>query len=130
MINAECTFDRNSCNWRNTSTSDFEWTLATLGRRPSNLPDKTFGAPVGYAYFDIFNVGGSRSNSVKMISPKVDGTGDSMCFSFWFAAFGAGETTSLKIVRVDGEYPKEGDKGKQGVLHSIRQGNMTSSNVL
>ena len=57
LVRAECTFDRDSCSWRNTSTGDFEWRLATLNRRPSNLPDKTFGAPVGYAYFDIFNSG-------------------------------------------------------------------------
>ena len=57
LVVAECTFDRDSCSWRNTSTGDFEWRMATLNRRPSNLPDKTFGAPVGYAYFDIFNSG-------------------------------------------------------------------------
>ena len=27
---AECTFDRDSCNWRNTSNGDFEWRMATL----------------------------------------------------------------------------------------------------
>ena len=57
LVRAECTFDRDSCSWKNTSTGDFEWRMATLNRRPSNLPDKTFGAPVGYAYFDIFNSG-------------------------------------------------------------------------
>ena len=31
--------------------------MATLTKRPANLPDKTYGAPVGYAYFDIFNTG-------------------------------------------------------------------------
>jgi len=101
LVVAECTFDRDSCSWRNTSTGDFEWRMATLNRRPSNLPDKTFGAPVGYAYFDIFN-SGSRQNRVKMISPTIPGgDSDSMCFSFWFAAFGAGETTSLRIYRRD-----------------------------
>jgi hypothetical protein len=39
---------------------NFDWRLATLTKRPANLPDKTYGAPVGYAYFDIFNTG-SRS---------------------------------------------------------------------
>jgi len=56
-VRAECTFDRDACSWRNSSNGDFEWRLATLARRPANLPDKTFGAPVGYAYFDIFNTG-------------------------------------------------------------------------
>ena len=61
-----------------------------LEEHPANLPDKTYGAPVDYAYFDIFNTG-SRSNVDKMISPTITadlGQGR-MCFSFWFAAFGA-----------------------------------------
>ena len=57
LTRAECTFDRNSCAWRNTSTGDFEWRMAAVARRPANLLDKTYGAPVGYAYFDIFNTG-------------------------------------------------------------------------
>ena len=31
--------------------------MAAVARRPANLLDKTYGAPVGYAYFDIFNTG-------------------------------------------------------------------------
>ena len=90
--------------------------MATLTKRPANLPDKTYGAPVGYAYFDIFNTGSrlsspfypcgmhprffSRSNRVKMISPTITASeSGKMCFSFWFAAFGAGDTTSLKIYK-------------------------------
>ena len=43
-----------------------------------------------------------RSNKVRMISPVVHkGHSDHMCFSFWFAAFGAGDTTSLRIYRQD-----------------------------
>ena len=39
-----------------------------------------------------------RSNKVKMISPVIPANNDGrMCFSFWFAAFGAGDTTSLRI---------------------------------
>ncbi|XP_040565755.1 MAM and LDL-receptor class A domain-containing protein 1 isoform X2 [Lepeophtheirus salmonis] len=101
LIKAECTFDRDACGWRNTSTGDFEWRLATLARRPANLPDKSFGAPVGYAYFDIFNTG-SKANSVRMSSPtilKKEITTDEVCFSFWYAAFGAGDTTSLKVLQ-------------------------------
>ena len=58
VVKGECSFDRNSCGWRNTSTAEnFDWRMATLTKRPANLPDKTYGAPVGYAYFDIFNTG-------------------------------------------------------------------------
>ena len=35
----------------------FDWAMATVTKRPANLQDKTYGAPVGYAYFDIFNTG-------------------------------------------------------------------------
>ena len=99
VVKGVCSFDRDSCGWRNTSTAEtFDWRMATLTKRPANLPDKTYGAPVGYAYFDIFNTG-SRSNVVKMISPTItaDPEQGRMCFSFWFAAFGAGDSTSLRI---------------------------------
>ena len=43
LIRAECTFDRDSCAWRNTTTGDFEWRMAAVARRPANLPDKTYG---------------------------------------------------------------------------------------
>lgn len=104
IVKGECTFDRDSCGWKNTTTADnFDWRMATLTKRPANLPDKTYGAPVGYAYFDIFNTG-SRSNRVKMISPTIPASNSGkMCFSFWFAAFGAGETTSLRIYKYDGD---------------------------
>jgi hypothetical protein len=39
---------------------------------------------------------------VKLISPTisaVEGLGSELCFSFWFAAFGAGDSTVLKIIR-------------------------------
>ena len=42
----------------------------------------------------------NRSNRVKMISPTITASeSGKMCFSFWFAAFGAGDTTSLKIYK-------------------------------
>lgn len=38
-----------------------------------------------------------------MISPTIPAVPEAgkMCFSFWFAAFGAGDTTSLKIYKYD-----------------------------
>ena len=37
-----------------------------------------------------------------MTSPTIkEGMADHLCFSFWFAAFGAGDTTSLRIYRQD-----------------------------
>ena len=51
--------------------------------------------------FNIFSFFG-RSNKVRMTSPTIKkGNADHLCFSFWFAAFGAGDTTSLRIYRQD-----------------------------
>ena len=42
----ECHFERDTCDWMNdTDTRGSSWRLATVSRRPSNLADKTFGAP-------------------------------------------------------------------------------------
>jgi hypothetical protein len=44
----ECRFERDTCDWYNDTTqekSSASWRLATVSRRPANLPDKTFGAP-------------------------------------------------------------------------------------
>lgn len=78
---AECTFDRDACNWKNSTTGNSRWQMASLARRPSNLPDKTYGAPVGYAFFDVFNTG-SKFQKVQMISPVVQDM-STVCLSFW-----------------------------------------------
>jgi hypothetical protein len=44
----ECRFERDTCDWYNDTIqekSSASWRLATVSRRPANLPDKTFGAP-------------------------------------------------------------------------------------
>lgn len=42
----ECRFERDMCGWNNgTDKATSSWRLATVTRRPANLPDKTFGAP-------------------------------------------------------------------------------------
>ena len=50
----------------------FDWRMATLTKRPANLPDKTYGAPVGYAYFDIFNTGSRCAINLKWSPCFVD----------------------------------------------------------
>jgi len=37
---------------------------------------------------------------------------DELCFSFWFAAFGAGESTSLRILREDRADKKDSDNNE------------------
>ncbi|KAI5707041.1 hypothetical protein M8J75_013844 [Diaphorina citri] len=102
----ECHFERDMCDWTNGTEgkpSAAAWRMATASRRPANLPDKTFGAPDGYIYFDLFNqiLG---SNMVRLVSPVIttnEGDSQLLCFSFWYAAFGAGESAILQIIRQD-----------------------------
>ncbi|PNF30522.1 hypothetical protein B7P43_G09951 [Cryptotermes secundus] len=108
----ECRFERDTCDWYNDTTQDkssASWRLATVSRRPANLPDKTFGAPEGYVYFDLFNqnVG---SNPVRLISPTISAVEErSLCFTFWFAVFGAGESAQLRVVRQDNSSSDNGE---------------------
>lgn len=51
MRPGECRFERDMCDWSNgTDKSPASWRMATVNRRPSNLPDKTFGAPGSKIY--------------------------------------------------------------------------------
>ncbi|XP_021968384.1 MAM and LDL-receptor class A domain-containing protein 1 isoform X2 [Folsomia candida] len=117
-VNAgECSFEKDLCTWRNTSSDrSFRWEMATITRRPANLPDKTFGAPVGYVYFDIFSQ--TQSPPVRLVS-AMPSTGDRVCFSFWYAAFGNGETTQLRVLVGEGsssnqKEPSAGDSAAEG----------------
>ncbi|XP_054280218.1 MAM and LDL-receptor class A domain-containing protein 1-like [Macrosteles quadrilineatus] len=98
----ECRFERDMCGWSNgTDKMASSWRLATVTRRPANLPDKTFGAPDGYIYYDLFNqiLG---SNMVQLVSPLITSGDDTqLCFSFWYAAFGAGDSAVLQVIRQD-----------------------------
>lgn len=55
---------------------------------------------VGYAYFDVFNQN-ARPQSLSLLSPPLDKSDDNapVCLSFWYAYFGASDTTRLKVVR-------------------------------
>ena len=62
---AECSFDKDPCQWRNdvnnTVRPDSDWRLATPSRRPANLADHTFGAS-SKSIFNFFNRRKSFSN--------------------------------------------------------------------
>lgn len=55
---------------------------------------------VGYAYFDVFNQN-ARPQSLSLLSPPLDKSEDNapVCICFWYAYFGASDTTRLKVVR-------------------------------
>ncbi|CAH1392773.1 unnamed protein product [Nezara viridula] len=98
----ECRFERDMCGWKNaTEKSSPSWRMATSTRRPANLADKTFGSPDGYIYYDLFNqmLG---SNMVRLASPLIQGSEEQqICLSFWYAAFGAGDSALMQVIRQD-----------------------------
>ncbi|XP_066995484.2 MAM and LDL-receptor class A domain-containing protein 1 [Anabrus simplex] len=99
----ECRFERDTCDWYNDTMekSNAAWRLATVSRRPANLPDKTFGAPEGYIYFDLFNQN-IGSNTARLVSATIPGSEErQICFTFWFAAFGSGDSAELRVIRQD-----------------------------
>jgi hypothetical protein len=67
----------------------------------------------GYVYFDLFNqnVG---SNPVRLISPTIKAVQEQfLCFTFWFAVFGAGESAQLRVVRQDNSSSDNGEPSPQ-----------------
>lgn len=55
----------------------------------------------GYIYYDLFNqiLG---SNMVQLVSPLITSGDDTqLCFSFWYAAFGAGDSAVMQVIRQD-----------------------------
>ena len=53
----------------------------------------------GYVFFDMFSLS-KLLRRARLESAALD-AGDPVCFSFWFAAFGQGESTVLRVIRVD-----------------------------
>lgn len=66
--------------------------------------DKTFGATGDFVFFDIFTTN-QKSTDVRLRSPVIQTSPDeeSVCFTFWFAAFGVEESTTLQIIKVNNE---------------------------
>lgn len=65
-----------------------------------SLPSLSLLPTVGYAYFDVFNQN-AQPQSLTLLSPPMDKNEDNnpICISFWYAYFGASDTTKLKVVR-------------------------------
>ena len=78
----------------------------------SSILVQGIGCVIFRDFFALKKVYFFRSNKVRMTSPTIkNGIADHLCFSFWFAAFGAGDTTSLRIYRQDvkGGEPNDND---------------------
>ncbi|KAG7208285.1 hypothetical protein KM043_014527 [Ampulex compressa] len=100
----DCSFEKGLCGWENMTSSDNDhgvtWQRAFLAHRPAQLLDKTFGATGDFVFFDIFTTN-KKSIEVQLRSPIIRASMDeeSVCFTFWFAAFGVEESTMLEIVQ-------------------------------
>ncbi|XP_034192105.2 MAM and LDL-receptor class A domain-containing protein 1 isoform X1 [Osmia lignaria lignaria] len=117
----DCSFEKGLCGWENITTSENErtvtWQRAFPAHRPAQLLDKTFGATGDFVFFDIFTTN-KQSTNVQLRSPVIQQSIDeeSVCFTFWFAAFGVEESTTLQIIKmnVDEEMNEENDGNDNG----------------
>ncbi|XP_026667146.1 MAM and LDL-receptor class A domain-containing protein 1-like [Ceratina calcarata] len=115
----DCSFERGLCGWENITSSENErtvtWQRAFLAHRPAQLLDKTFGATGDFVFFDIFTTN-KQSANVLLRSPVIQTSPDeeSICFTFWFAAFGVEESTTLQVIKMNVDEESGNDEnGKQ-----------------
>ncbi|XP_066601033.1 MAM and LDL-receptor class A domain-containing protein 1-like [Prorops nasuta] len=109
----DCSFEKDLCGWENITSSANDrtvmWQRAFLTHRPAQLLDKTFGTTGDFVFFDIFTTS-KKSSEVQLRSPLIETSPDeeSVCFSFWFAAFGVEESTTLRVIKVPAEESSNG----------------------
>ncbi|KAL7643743.1 UNVERIFIED_CONTAM: hypothetical protein RMT77_005749 [Armadillidium vulgare] len=97
----DCDFTRDACSYLNISTGGIDrWYYASITRRPSTLADHSYGGPVGYLYFDVFNVNNNPPR-VTLMSRIIERSVDSnpICLTFWFAPIGNDPDTKLTVNR-------------------------------
>ncbi|XP_014480797.1 PREDICTED: MAM and LDL-receptor class A domain-containing protein 1-like [Dinoponera quadriceps] len=104
----DCSFEKGLCGWENTTASDNDravmWQRAFQTHRPAQLLDRTFGATGDFVFFDIFT-NNKQSTTVQLRSPVISPLPDEefVCFTFWFAAFGVEESTTLRVIKAPAE---------------------------
>ncbi|XP_076183248.1 MAM and LDL-receptor class A domain-containing protein 1 isoform X1 [Ptiloglossa arizonensis] len=115
----DCSFEKGLCGWENITSSDNEravtWQRAFLAHRPAQLLDKTFGATGDFVFFDIFTTN-KKSTDVRLRSPIIQTSPDeeSVCFTFWFAAFGVEESTTLQVIKANIEDEQNDENESNG----------------
>ncbi|XP_067216660.1 MAM and LDL-receptor class A domain-containing protein 1-like isoform X2 [Linepithema humile] len=114
----DCSFEKGLCGWENTTASDNDrsvmWQRAFLAHRPAQLLDRTFGATGDFVFFDIFTTN-KQSTKVQLRSPVIGASPDEefICFTFWFAAFGVEESTTLRVIKMPAENGDEDGEGEE-----------------
>ena len=115
----DCSFEKGLCGWENITSSENEravtWQRAFLAHRPAQLLDKTFGATGDFVFFDIFTTN-KQSTDVQLRSPVIQTSPDeqSVCLTFWFAAFGVEESTTLQIIKMNADEEAGDDEESNG----------------
>ncbi|XP_071553862.1 MAM and LDL-receptor class A domain-containing protein 1 [Temnothorax nylanderi] len=119
VVRAEdCSFEKDLCGWENITISDNDravmWQRAFLAHRPAQLLDRTFGASGDFVFFDIFTTN-KESAKVELQSPVINASPDEefVCFTFWFAAFGVEESTTLRVIKMPAEEAEGESEGEQ-----------------
>ncbi|EFN76831.1 Apical endosomal glycoprotein [Harpegnathos saltator] len=113
----DCSFEKGLCGWENTTASDNDravmWQRAFQTHRPAQLLDKTFGATGDFVFFDIFT-NNKQSTTVQLRSPVISASPDEefVCLTFWFAAFGVEESTTLRVIKAPAE--EDGNEESEG----------------
>ncbi|KYN35229.1 hypothetical protein ALC56_10404 [Trachymyrmex septentrionalis] len=114
----DCSFEKDLCGWENITISDNDravmWQRAFQTHRPAQLLDRTFGAPGDFVFFDIFTTN-KESTKVQLQSPIINASPDEefVCFTFWFAAFGVEESTTLRVIKMPTEETEGESEGEQ-----------------
>lgn len=114
----DCSFEKDLCGWENITTSDNDravrWQRAFQAHRPAQLLDRTFGATGDFVFFDIFTTN-KESTKVQLQSPVINASPDEefVCFTFWFAAFGVEESTTLRVIKMPAEEAEGETEGEQ-----------------
>ncbi|XP_015520963.2 MAM and LDL-receptor class A domain-containing protein 1-like [Neodiprion lecontei] len=117
VMGEDCSFERGLCGWENITSSGNDravsWQRAFVTHRPAQLLDKTFGATGDFVFFDIFTTN-KKFTEVRLRSPVINPTTEqeTICFTFWFAAFGVEESTTLRVIRMPVD--ENGDENGNG----------------
>ncbi|XP_012264977.2 MAM and LDL-receptor class A domain-containing protein 1-like [Athalia rosae] len=115
----DCSFEKGLCAWENITSSGNDrtvtWQRAFVTHRPAQLLDKTFGATGDFVFFDIFTTN-QKLIEVRLRSPIINPNPDeeAICFTFWFAAFGVEESTTLRVIRMSTDIDENNDDNEKG----------------
>ena len=127
-----CQFTNNACDWRNTTSDDrgrqrWQISVPKYGSAPHVLlPDHTFRASTGFAYFDIFSFSSQdEPETLRLVSPLLEapaGGDGRVCVTFWFRPLVRESSAQLRVLhetRTSGD-GEDAQFAEPSVLWSLR----------